>query len=115
MNDDTKPRFCRNCRHFHQTTNMHHPPEWLKDNGIGECCAHAPRPLTVPDREARAAMDSWAVFPLVEEDAVCGEFQPRAGGRTRGTRTVVAGRGEGFRPFAATRFAKTRGRTHGTP
>ena len=72
----TKKMRCRDCRHFHQE-NVHHPLEWLRQWAIGECRACAPRPLTVPDSDEPRARDSWAVFPLVDEDMCCGEFQQR--------------------------------------
>lgn len=77
MNRNCKTRCCRDCRHFHQEKQVEHDPEYLKDWGIGECHAHAPSPLTIPDMDEPKARTSWAVFPLVEEGLRCGEFQPR--------------------------------------
>lgn len=77
MNRNCKTRCCRDCRHFHQEKQVEHDPEYLKDWGIGECRAHAPSPLTIPDMDEPKARTSWAVFPLVEEGLRCGEFQPR--------------------------------------
>ncbi len=77
MNRNCKTRCCRDCRHFHQEKQVEHDPEYLKDWGIGECHAHAPSPLTIPDMDEPKARTSWAVFPQVEEGLRCGEFQPR--------------------------------------
>lgn len=77
MNRNCKTRCCRDCRHFHQDGNATYTTEYFKDWGIGACHAHAPSPLTVPDVDEPKARTSWAVFPMVDEDMVCGEFQPR--------------------------------------
>lgn len=77
MNINCKKGCCRDCRHFHQDGHVAHSPEYLKAWAIGECRAHAPSPLTVPDGDEPKARTSWAVFPLVDEGINCGEFQPR--------------------------------------
>lgn len=77
MNRSYETGCCRDCRHFRQDGHVVHSPEYLKEWAIGECRAHAPSPLTVPDKDEPKARISWAVFPLVEEGLCCGEFQPR--------------------------------------
>ncbi len=77
MNRSYENGCCRDCRHFRQDGHVVHSPEYLKEWAIGECRAHAPSPLTVPDKDEPKARISWTVFPLVEEGLCCGEFQPR--------------------------------------
>ena len=112
MKTENGTRICRNCLHFHQRLRGQADAGTLIAMEAGLCCAHAPTAGFIRGFRDGMEIQPWAQFPLVDEEMTCGEFRARADGWTR---MDAAGRVEGFRPFAATRGAESRGRTRGTP
>lgn len=71
-------RRCRDCRHFRRGFDSRIDEKDMRDMDAGQCCAHAPRPRAVSDCDRLETQNlPWAQFPLVGEEMVCGEFQPR--------------------------------------
>lgn len=74
-NVTSRSRQCTGCRFFHRDFNRYFSPEQLEGMEIGYCMRNAPQPGyqklgTGEDRTFHV------VFPLVDEDACCGEFEP---------------------------------------
>lgn len=68
-------RQCIGCLHFHRDFNRYLSAEQLEGMEIGYCMRNAPQPNY---QETGVGEDKTfhVVFPLVDEDACCGEFEP---------------------------------------
>ena len=68
-------RQCLNCRHFRRDFNRYLDRESLEDMEVGYCMCEPPRPY-LERIEASHYKEQVALFPLVDEDAVCRMFTP---------------------------------------
>ena len=73
--NQTKP-CCAKCQHFHRDFNRYRTARQLKDIETGYCMAQPPKPY-YEDVDEVIPRTKIAMFPMVDEDAVCGAFKPR--------------------------------------
>jgi len=72
--DATKKNSCLGCRYFNRDFNRYNDREGLEGMEVGYCMRHAPVPR-YQDIGSGRDRNVIAVFPLVDEDACCGEFE----------------------------------------
>ena len=69
-------RQCLNCLHFRRDFNRYMSKETLERLEAGYCMCEPPRPY-LDQAESAVYWEKVALFPLVNEDAVCGMFKPK--------------------------------------